>query len=177
MTWNAHPSRGELLRAVTATADERRDGILPMDLIGVTEAFGDELGLLGALLLRWHTRLSGLIERRLMAQPLDLEAAVVAAWHDTADEMPGVRLIIDHYRSEPTSPEMAQAIATATAKERTLLAVMAGLAGTSDQAAPAVGRRIEEQAKASYTMPPLRRAAGAHAAPGLLDRLKAALVA
>ena len=34
-----------------------------------------------------------------MSQPMDLEAAVIAAWRDTADEMPGVRLIIDHYRA------------------------------------------------------------------------------
>ena len=175
MTWNAYRNRGELIRTVSAAADERRDGLLPMDLDGVADAF-DELTLLGALLLRWHTRLSGRIERRLLHQPLDLEGAVVAAWHDTADEMPGVRLIIDHYREHPTSPEMAQALAISTAKERTLLAVMAGRAAFADGGAPAVGRRIEERAKASYTMPPRRRSR-AHAAPGLIDRLKAALVA
>ena len=34
-----------------------------MDVEGVGEAFADELDLLGALQLRWHTRLAGHIER------------------------------------------------------------------------------------------------------------------
>ena len=48
---------------MTDAADARRDGLLPMDVTGVRETFGDELTLLGALQLRWHTRLSGHLER------------------------------------------------------------------------------------------------------------------
>jgi adenine-specific DNA glycosylase len=55
-----------------------------MELPGVAETFGDELTLLGALQLRWHTRLAGDIERELMGQPMDLEAAVTAAWRKSA---------------------------------------------------------------------------------------------
>ena len=51
--------RGEVLHAVIATADSRRDGALPLDVDGVADTFGDELALLGALQLRWHTRLAG----------------------------------------------------------------------------------------------------------------------
>ena len=36
-----------------------------------------------------------------MSQPMDLEQAVVTAWQATADELPGVRPILDHYRAEP----------------------------------------------------------------------------
>src|SRR5687768_14437207 len=59
MTWNAFRSRGEILRDVTAVADDRRDGALPWDVAGVPAVFADELDLLGALQLRWHTRLAG----------------------------------------------------------------------------------------------------------------------
>src|SRR5215208_3136125 len=102
MTWKSFHRRGEILHTVIATANDRQDGILPMDVAGVAETFGDELALLGALQLRWHTRLAGRIERELMNQPMDLERAVVTAWRGTRDELPGVRLIIDRYRSEPT---------------------------------------------------------------------------
>ena len=52
------PPPREILRDVIATADRRRDGRLPLDVAGVAETFGDELTLLGALQLRWHTRLA-----------------------------------------------------------------------------------------------------------------------
>jgi hypothetical protein len=80
MTWTALKSRGEILRDVSAAADQRRDGTLPLDVDGAREAFRDELDLVGALQLRWHTRLSGRIERELVQQPLDLEQAVIVAW-------------------------------------------------------------------------------------------------
>src|SRR5687768_132049 len=92
------PTEGTLGTSLD-TADERRDATLPMDVDGVAETFGDELSLLAALQLRWHTRLAGRIDRALAEQPLDLAAAVETAWADTADRMPGVRLILDGYRS------------------------------------------------------------------------------
>ena len=103
MTWKSFHNRGEILRSVIATANVRRDGILPMDLAGVTETFGDELTLLATLQLKWHTRLAGNIERELLEQPLDLGRAVEDAWRATADDLPGVRRIIDHYRAEPVA--------------------------------------------------------------------------
>ena len=177
MTWHHHRNRGEILRDVASYADTRRDGRLPMHLAGVRESFDDELELLGALQLRWHTRLSGRIERELAGQPLDLEAAVVSAWRATATELPGIRAIIDHHRDHPLSDEMAEALRTATAKERILLAVMAGQAGINDPEADRVGARVEERARAGYTAPAVTPRAGSHAGPGLFDRLRAALAA
>ncbi len=150
MTWNSFHRRGEILRIVTATADVRRDGILPMDVEGVAETFGDELSLLGALQLRWHTRLAGHIERELMSQPMDLERAVGAAWQATADELPGVRAIVDHYRAEPLDGAMAVAMAKSADKERILLAVMAGRSSAQDAAAARVGAEIESRARATH---------------------------
>lgn len=174
MTWKSYHRRGEVLRNVIATADARCDGVLPMDVDGVTESFGDELTLLGALQLRWHTRLAGRIERELMSQPLDLEAGVVAAWRQTAAEMPGVRAVIDRHRAEPTSEAMAAAMATATAKEHVLLSVMAGTSSAGDELAVRAGEGIADRARASYAVEtPSHRAEPT----SLVDRLKAALAA
>lgn len=174
MTWKSYHRRGEILRGVIATADARCDGVLPMDVDGVPETFGDELTLLGALQLRWHTRLAGRIERALMSQPLDLEAAVVAAWQETAAEMPGIRAIIDRYAAAPSSDAMARAMATATAKEHVLLSVMAGRSSASDSRAVRDGAEIADRARASYAGPATRHRA---ATTSLVDRLKAVLAA
>ncbi len=174
MTWNSYRHRGETLRRVIASADLRRDGRLPMDLEGVADAFGSELDLLGALQLRWHTRLAGRIERELMDDPMDLQRAVVAAWRATADELPGIRAIVDEHRARPLDDEMAAAMARAETKERAFLALMAGLASANDAGAAAVGARVEATARAGWAPAPV----GAEAErPTLLHRLRAALAA
>lgn len=152
MTWTSFRGRGETLREVTAAADARADGTLPWDVEGVAGAFADRLDLLGALQLRWHTRLAGRIERELTNQPLDLERAVITAWRATARDLPGVRAIIDHHRAQPLDPEMAQAMTVATGKEHELLAVMAGRASLGDPAAARVGAGIEDRARAGIAL-------------------------
>ena len=100
MTWTSYRNRGEILRTVIATADARRDGLLPWDVEGVAESFGDELTLLGALQLRWHTRLAGRIERELMARPMAFEAERIllavmagqASAHDSSAAAVGARI-------------------------------------------------------------------------------------
>ncbi len=169
MTWTTVHRRGDVLRAVTEAADERRDGVLPMDVTGVRETFGDQLTLLAALQLRWHTRLSGHLERALLDRPADLEQAVVGAWHATADELPGTRLVLDHYRAEPLDDAMAGVLATSVAKERILLAGMAGLAGERSEDTVAAGRALEERARASHRRPP---APEERRGPGFLQRLR-----
>lgn len=173
MTWTSFHRRGEVLRDVIASANRRRDGHLPLELPGVAETFGDELSLLGALQLRWHTRLAGRIERELLAEPLELEDAVVAAWHATADELPGVRAVLDRERTAPRSPATSAAMVKATAKEHALLAMMAGRVSTPDDAAAHVGADIEDRARATYRPAPV-----AIAPPtSLLGRLKAVVAA
>lgn len=174
MTWKSFHNRGEILRSVITTANVRRDGILPMDVDGVSETFRDELTLLAALQLKWHTRLAGLIERELMAQPLDLGAAVRTAWGEATDELPGVRDLLDHYRTEPIDEAMATAMGKATAKERILLAVMAGQASAQDASAVPVGARIEAAARAEHHVEPIALPV---TAPSLLERLKAVMAA
>ena len=125
MTWDAFHRRGAVLRAVIDEANTRRDGRLPLDVPGVAETFGDELALLGALQLRWHTRLAGMIERELLDNPSDTDAAAQAAWQRAAEELAGVRAILDACAENPTSPEMARMLATAHRKDRALMTAMA----------------------------------------------------
>ncbi|MGA8256277.1 MAG: hypothetical protein WB767_06840 [Nocardioides sp.] len=176
MTWKSFHNRGEILRSVIATANTRRDGRLPMDVEGVTETFGDELTLLAALQLKWHTRLAGHIERTLLSQPLDLPAAVTLAWGAASDELPGVRLLLDHYRENPLDADMATAMRKATIKEHALLAVMAGQASINDEttAAP-VGARLEESARALHGRAPAFVLDDAR--PTFLERLRSVLAA
>ncbi|HET6627808.1 MAG TPA: hypothetical protein VFG63_15565 [Nocardioidaceae bacterium] len=131
MTWDAFHRRDEVLRAVIEELNARRDGTLPLDLPGVAETF-DELSLVGALQLRWHTRLAGTIERELMDHPSDHESAVVCAWSRVAQELAGVRAVLDAYTEAPTSEAMAAALGTARRKERALLASMAGRASVQE---------------------------------------------
>jgi hypothetical protein len=147
MTWNSFHHRGAILQTVVETADRRRDGVLPMQLPGVTETFRDELDLLAALQLKWHARLSGNIEGALAQQPLDLEAAIAAAWRRTSEQLPGVRMILDRYAESPSTPEMGAALARANEKEWIRLAAAAGLANDESAAAARAGRQVEMRAR------------------------------
>jgi hypothetical protein len=179
MTWTSFHRRGDVLRDVIATADTRRDGTLPRDVDGVSATFADDLDLLGALQLKWHTRLAGRIEREQMNQPLDLQAAVVRAWQRTAADLPGIRAVIDEHRAHPADDATAEIMRKSAAKEHILLAVMAGRASAHDGLAAAVGARIEERARMTMASFDGRSRIGAHSAerPTFLDRLKAALAA
>ena len=141
------PRRAETLRRVVEAVNDRRDGTAPMDLPGVAETFGDETDLVAALQLRWHTRLAGRIDRALMDYPTDREAAVVEAWRRTADDLAGVRAVLDRAAAEPADATMAAVTATARRKEHALLAAMAGLAGAYDPTGPAAGDQLEQRAR------------------------------
>lgn len=171
MTRTSFHLRGDVLRSVVEAADDRLDGRLPMHVPGVTSTFRDELTLIGALSLKWHTRLAGRIETELMSQPMDLESAVIDAWRATAEDLPGVLCILDRHRSEPLDDDMARALAISTDKEHALLAVMAGQASRRDVHAVRVGRQIANRARLA------RPAVASPPCPSLVDRLKAVLSA
>lgn len=185
MTWNAFHRRGEILQTVVDTADQRRDGVLPMQLPGVAETFRDELDLIAALWLKWNARLSGNIERALNTQPLDLEDAVASAWRLTGEQLPGVRLILDRYVDAPTGPDMAAALDRAKEKEWSRLAEAAGLANGESPAAARVGRQIELRARVRGAAEPRDTATEVPAdpttfdegSPSLVERIKAVLAA
>ena len=174
MTWDAYHRRDTALREVMRVAETRRDGILPWDDVpGAEAAFGTPADLLGALQMRWATRLAGAIERQLNEEPWDLEQSVVHAWRGVAGDLPGVRAILDAHADEP-------AMQRARRKERALLASASGLAAMDDPQAVAIGRAVEQRARAVRVerTPPLH-AGPLHAGPrpGWLTRLRQALVA
>ena len=174
--------REDVLRAVVDLADQRRDAVLPTDVPGVRDTFPDEAALVAALQLRWHTRLSGCIERALLDTPDDLETAVVSGWRAAAAELAGVRMVLDAQRAVPATPEVGTALRKAHAKEAVLLAAMAGRASASDPAAVRVGERIEQRARATYepTEPTAsrRHLPTQHRGPsGLIGRIKAHVAA
>lgn len=173
MTWDAFHRRGDVLQNVMTEAGARRDGILPMDVSGVSATFRDELDLLATLQLRWHTRLAGRIEGELAEQPMDLEDVVVRAWRETAGSMPGVREILDHYRANPTSAAMAHAMAVSETKEHQMLAVLAGQVSSLhvDRFGSERGAALEAAARAGLAP----SAAPRH--ESFLERIKAAIAA
>ena len=180
MTWNAFHNRGEILRQVIAVADERLDGDLPLEVPGVRDNFTGELDLLSALMLKWHARLSGNLERELMLEPLDLEAAVARAWRVASDEMPGVRAIIDRYNAQPVDRDMATALERARDREWLRLAGAAGVASDESGAAARAGARIESAARALEpgTIHPVDLVPEQRTTPGsFVERLKAVLAA
>ena len=186
MNWDAFHRREDVLRAVVDESDLRRDGVLPTEVPGVAETFTDDFDLVTALQMRWHTHLAGRLERALMHQPDDLDAAVVDAWRTAADELVGVRQILDRCVTEPTTPEMGEALRRATGKDHALMAAMAGRASLPDEAALRVGRQLEHRARAGYDpaaaprrTPETHPDRGEHAAAhgSLLHRIKAHLAA
>lgn len=176
MTWNAFHHRGEILQAVIDAADARLDGVLPTDVAGVPETFVDDLDLIAALTLKWHARLSGNIERELMAQPLDLETAIATAWRKTSLQAPGIRMIIDRYTESPSDPEMAAALTRAQEKEWLKLASAAGLANDESRSAARAGERVTEQARTGLPAP-VPVTVGDVETPSFVDRIRAVLAA
>lgn len=152
MSSTAPYRRGEVLRRVEEAANSRLDGALPTDVPGVAETFRDDLELVGALQIRWHTVMAATLERALDDDALEdsagsLEQVVLTAWHDAATELAGLRRVLDAYAENPTSAELGEALDVANRKDRALLALMAGLSNGQDAAAAEVGRSLELRAR------------------------------
>lgn len=171
MNWEAFHRRGDVLHAVIKEADTRRDGELPMYVAGVEQTFRDELDLIGALSLKWHTRLAGHIETIAKDQPMDLEAATIAAWRAAADENPGIRLVLDKAIAD-ADEENVELLDRVLEKERELLALNSGRisAYQLEEHGARVGAAVEAKARegfvigANWTPEPV---------PTLFERLKA----
>jgi hypothetical protein len=141
MTWVEHHRRDQVLRAVIAQADCRRDGLLPWDEIAdASAAFGTPNDLLAALQMRWYTRLSGSIDAVLADEPGDPAAGVVHAWRYTAADLPGLRAILDANLDHP-------AIAAGRAKELALIATASGLSWLGDPRITRIGHEVEDRAR------------------------------
>jgi hypothetical protein len=169
--------RGDVLAAVIRAANLRLDGELPLDVDGVEAVFDDIDDLVGALLLRWHTRLAAHLEQALFVEPMDLEAAVNGAWRTSRRQLAGVRLVIDRLTENPPSPNLAAMLRVTAHKDWALMAIMAGLVSYHDESAVPVGRRLE--GKARHGEPPLTEPPRETppTTKSLLARIKAAFAA
>lgn len=164
--------RGAALRAVVEVLDRRLDGVLPADVPGVSECFEDDADLVAALALRWHAALSArldqAVEDSLRSGAGDRSEAVTRAWATTAEQLRGVRRLLDRLDRQPTSPGVADLVARSTRSEHALLARAAGTpaavpAGT-DERGQAVGRRLLARARTQVR-------------PALADRIRALVTA
>jgi hypothetical protein len=156
-----------VLRAVAQVLDRRLDGVLPRDVPGVAECFADDADLVGALTLSWHAHLGARLDVALEAAQrsgtTSRPQAVTRAWADAAEQLRGVRRLLDRQAAEPASAAVAEVLARSAAQEHALLARAAeGAAAlrTDDDRTQAVGRRLERQARAQVR-------------PALADRIRA----
>lgn len=152
--------RNRVLLRVIEELDARPDGTLPREVSGVGEAFKDDTELVGALQMRWYTRLNGRIE--IEQQRLsDREDAVVSAWRLTQAWSPGLRRALDQLAEAPLSPEVDRMLAKARRKEHIMLALMAGVATFHDDWSARRGAELELAARQELEVPPSRAPARA----------------
>ena len=149
MNWNAFHHRGEILRDVIEVADQRLDGTLPLDVPGVR----------GVLRRRHRPRRRAPAE---VARPPDRDHRTCPGrpsrwtssprWPEPGrrppEQLPGLRLVIDHATDAPVTEAMAEATQRAQRAERARLAQAAALAFDASDGAVEVGGRIEQQARA-----------------------------
>jgi hypothetical protein len=174
MNWDAFHRRGDVLNAVIAELDSRNDGVLPMYVAGVEQTFRDELDLLSALSLKWHTRLSGRLERVMTEQPLDFESAVIGGWRDNVAELPGIRLALDAALAGSDADVLA-VLGKSQQKERELLALWSGRVSAYqlEEYGAREGVKVEAKAREGFAFPAAVVASAE--TPSFLERLKAAV--
>jgi hypothetical protein len=147
MKTNPKPSRAGVLHAVIEEMLARDDGQIPTDIVGTDTFFHDTEDLAGALLLRWHTRLTASLERGLVGDPEDREEMVIEAWRHAAESYRGVRRVLDELAETPPTEGLAHAVRTTTRNDWAAMAVAAGLASGFDEPAIRVGHRLEIKAR------------------------------
>lgn len=142
--------RSAVLRSVVEVLDRRLDGTVPRDVPGLDRAFADDLDLLGTLTLRWHARLGAQLDRALDAPAEQRQRAVAQAWATTAEQLRGVRRLLDRQAADPASPEVRRLLVRSTEAEHALLARAAGmpLASVNGRVLLEEGRRLVRPALA-----------------------------
>ena len=176
MNWDAFHRRGDVLNAVIAELDNRRDGVTPMYVTGAEQTFSDELDLLSALSLKWHTRLSGRLERVMSEEPLDYETAVIGAWRDNVAELPGIRLALDAALADGDA-ETRKVLGKSQQKERELLALWSGRVSVYqlDEHGARQGAKVEAKAREGFDIAGVSPVDEPVVAPTFLERLKSAV--
>lgn len=150
MSWDAYNRRKEVLHHVLVIADRRRGGATATDLLaevaGAIDVFGNEVELLLDTQMIWYQALSGRMDQMLLLGAADPEAGAIAAWHDIAALMPGVRALLD---ANTDNPDLQRAYA----KEREFLALAAGVPANHPDL-EGHGERIKRRACAAAVYDP-----------------------
>jgi hypothetical protein len=120
-SWERVHARTASLREVITTLDA--GGPLPDVVAG---AFTDRDELLLALQGVWSRRLNGRIDLALETDDHDLAESVARAWNQTADDLPGVRRVLDEHADRPALRHVMR-------HEQRAVAVAAGLATFDDR--------------------------------------------
>ena len=147
MTWTVTHHRGAILRAVAHEVNAQNTGLLPMHLEGVAETFHDELDVIAGLYLQWHARLSANVDDALMAENDDPAGLVAGAWAKTAQQLPGIRRVIDTYTENPLDDRMADALDKARRTELARLGCAAGASQLANETAEHTGEEIVSHAR------------------------------
>jgi hypothetical protein len=145
-SWSLVHAHTASLREVVAALDA--GGALPDHPTG---PFADRGALLLALHGVWARRLHGRIDVALETDDGDLADCVGRAWLDTADDLPGVRRVLDEQAGHP-------ALQHVLASEHRTVAVAAGLATFDDRrsTSAAAGARFVDALRRRPTAPVAR---------------------
>jgi hypothetical protein len=122
--WDIYHRRATALRGVIADLDRSRSSELPWD-DELAAVFDDADDLLVALHDVWNRRLAGRVDLALEIDEHESEESVALAWREVADELAGVRRVLDGQTDNP-------ALRHSVRQEHRLLAVAAGLATIGD---------------------------------------------
>jgi hypothetical protein len=145
-SWSRVHAHTASLREVIAGLDAGQP--LPDDATGPLGAFGNRDELLLALHGVWSRRLNGRIDVALETDDHDLAESIARAWLDTADDLPGVRRVLDEHADAP-------ALRLVQRHEHRAIAVAAGLATFDDRLATsaAEGARFVATQRRRPTVP------------------------
>lgn len=122
--WQTYHRRSAALREVVARLDASgADDVAWTDDLAL--AFEDRDDLLVALHDLWTRRVNARVELALEIDEHPPRDSVVLAWREVADDLPGVRRVLDRHRDDP-------GLRRSELHEHRLLAVAAGLATLDD---------------------------------------------
>ena len=131
IAWDTYRRRATALRRVIADLDRSGSPTLPWNE-ELAAIFDDPDDLLVALHDVWTRRLEGRVDLALEIDEQDSVESVALAWREVADELPGVRRVLDRQADNPVLRHSER-------HEHRLLAVAAGYATISDPLSRSAG--------------------------------------
>jgi len=136
IAWDTYRRRATALRHVIADLDRSGSSTLPWD-DELAAVFEDPDDLLVGLHDVWTRRLAGRVDLAMEIDEHESAESVALAWREVADELAGVRRVLDRQADNP-------ALRRSLRQEHRTLAIAAGLATINDPASrsAAAGERL-----------------------------------